>query len=113
MPFYADIKVILPLLVATVALVAAAVIVAFRWKNSESNLTNTHNDRFLDFSHMKHSRSLIVTFVLYLNKLFRFFRNAALNICISFDIFVTYCQSRGLTVGCVCQDTWEVKCNGR
>lgn len=36
MPFYADIKVILPLLVATFALVAAAVIVAFRWKNSES-----------------------------------------------------------------------------
>lgn len=40
MPFYADIKVILPLLVATIALVAAAVIVAFRWKNSESSLTN-------------------------------------------------------------------------
>ena len=38
MPFYADIKVILPLLVATVALVAAAVIVAFRWKNSEFSL---------------------------------------------------------------------------
>ncbi|KAH0954098.1 hypothetical protein HN011_010881, partial [Eciton burchellii] len=33
MPFYADVKVILPLIVATVALVAAAVIVAFRWKN--------------------------------------------------------------------------------
>jgi len=40
MPFYADIKVILPLLVATVALVAAAVIVAFRWKNSESEQFN-------------------------------------------------------------------------
>ncbi|XP_029678061.1 Down syndrome cell adhesion molecule-like protein Dscam2 [Formica exsecta] len=33
MPFYADIKVILPLIVATIALVAAAVIVAFRWRN--------------------------------------------------------------------------------
>ncbi|XP_026827392.1 Down syndrome cell adhesion molecule-like protein Dscam2 isoform X8 [Ooceraea biroi] len=33
MPFYADVKVMLPLIVATVALVAAAVIVAFRWKN--------------------------------------------------------------------------------
>lgn len=42
MPFYADIKVILPLLVATVALVAAAVIVAFRWKNSESERFNEH-----------------------------------------------------------------------
>ncbi|XP_025156475.1 Down syndrome cell adhesion molecule-like protein Dscam2 isoform X7 [Harpegnathos saltator] len=33
MPFYSDVKVILPLIVATVALVAAAVIVAFRWRN--------------------------------------------------------------------------------
>ncbi|XP_070166191.1 dscam family member AbsCAM isoform X4 [Polyergus mexicanus] len=33
MPFYADVKVILPLIVATIALVAAAVIVAFRWRN--------------------------------------------------------------------------------
>lgn len=40
MPFYSDVKVILPLIVATVALVAAAVIVAFRWRNSESDLTN-------------------------------------------------------------------------
>lgn len=38
MPFYADVKVILPLIVATIALVAAAIIVAFRWKNSESSL---------------------------------------------------------------------------
>ncbi|XP_011638391.1 Down syndrome cell adhesion molecule-like protein Dscam2 isoform X6 [Pogonomyrmex barbatus] len=33
MPFYADVKVMLPLIVATVALVAATIIVAFRWKN--------------------------------------------------------------------------------
>ncbi|KAL6441311.1 hypothetical protein ACFW04_003518 [Cataglyphis niger] len=33
MPFYADVKVILPLIVATIALVAAAIIVAFRWRN--------------------------------------------------------------------------------
>lgn len=46
MPFYADIKVILPLLVATIALVAAAVIVAFRWKNSESNLINAQLSPF-------------------------------------------------------------------
>jgi hypothetical protein len=39
MPFYADVKVILPLIVATVALVAAAVIVAFRWKNREFSST--------------------------------------------------------------------------
>jgi len=39
MPFYADVKVILPLIVATVALVAAAVIVAFRWKNREFRWT--------------------------------------------------------------------------
>ncbi|KAK2583617.1 hypothetical protein KPH14_009555 [Odynerus spinipes] len=32
-PFYADVKVILPLIVATAALVTAAVIVAFRWRN--------------------------------------------------------------------------------
>lgn len=37
MPFYADVKVMLPLIVATLALVAAAVIVAFRWRNSESD----------------------------------------------------------------------------
>lgn len=36
MPFYADVKVILPLIVATIALVAAVIIVAFRWRNSES-----------------------------------------------------------------------------
>ncbi|XP_011264851.2 Down syndrome cell adhesion molecule-like protein Dscam2 isoform X6 [Camponotus floridanus] len=33
MPFYADVKVILPLIVATIALVAAVIIVAFRWRN--------------------------------------------------------------------------------
>lgn len=47
MSFYTDIKVLLPLLIATIALVAAAVIVAFRWKNSESNLlsqTFSHKD---------------------------------------------------------------------
>ncbi|XP_076663879.1 Down syndrome cell adhesion molecule 2 isoform X6 [Andrena cerasifolii] len=32
-PFYADVKVMLPLIVATVALVVAVVIVAFRWRN--------------------------------------------------------------------------------
>ncbi|XP_014603201.1 PREDICTED: Down syndrome cell adhesion molecule-like protein Dscam2 isoform X4 [Polistes canadensis] len=32
-PFYADVKVILPLIFATIALVTAAVIVAFRWRN--------------------------------------------------------------------------------
>ncbi|XP_015171260.1 PREDICTED: Down syndrome cell adhesion molecule-like protein Dscam2 isoform X11 [Polistes dominula] len=32
-PFYADVKVILPLIIATIALVSAAVIVAFRWRN--------------------------------------------------------------------------------
>ncbi|XP_076179317.1 Down syndrome cell adhesion molecule 2 [Ptiloglossa arizonensis] len=32
-PFYADVKVILPLIVATVALVVAVVVVAFRWRN--------------------------------------------------------------------------------
>ncbi|KAG7203545.1 hypothetical protein KM043_013595 [Ampulex compressa] len=32
-PFYADVKVMLPLIVATAALVAAAAIVAFRWRN--------------------------------------------------------------------------------
>lgn len=37
MPFYADVKVILPLIVATIALVAAVIIVAFRWRNSESD----------------------------------------------------------------------------
>ncbi|XP_067213973.1 cell adhesion molecule Dscam2 isoform X7 [Linepithema humile] len=33
MPFYSDIKVMLPLIIATAALVAAAVIVAIRWRN--------------------------------------------------------------------------------
>ncbi|XP_043495200.1 Down syndrome cell adhesion molecule-like protein Dscam2 isoform X8 [Polistes fuscatus] len=32
-PFYADVKVILPLITATITLVTAAVIVAFRWRN--------------------------------------------------------------------------------
>ncbi|XP_076618298.1 Down syndrome cell adhesion molecule 2 isoform X3 [Colletes latitarsis] len=32
-PFYADVKVMLPLIVATVALIVAVVIVAFRWRN--------------------------------------------------------------------------------
>lgn len=38
MPFYSDIKVMLPLIIATAALVAAAIIVAIRWRNSESKL---------------------------------------------------------------------------
>jgi len=56
MPFYADIKVILPLLVATVALVAAVVIVAFRWKNSESSLINTQLLSLRLFSQNIHDR---------------------------------------------------------
>ena len=35
LPFYSDIKIILPLTVATVALLAAAITLALRWKNSE------------------------------------------------------------------------------
>lgn len=34
-PFYADVKIILPLTIAAVALFAAAVTLALRWKNSE------------------------------------------------------------------------------
>ena len=37
-PFYADVKIILPLSVAAVALFAAAVTLSLRWKNSECHI---------------------------------------------------------------------------
>lgn len=39
-PFYADVKVMLPLMVATVALVVAVVIVGLRWRSSKLFIVN-------------------------------------------------------------------------
>lgn len=114
MPFYADVKVILPLIVATIALVAAAVIVAFRWRNSEFSLTNMQLFYKIIFVVNFNFISKYILSTMYLNIFYQQCNNCILNI--NTNIFLIYEKKimlRAINKGCVCQDIWGVQYNGR
>lgn len=79
MPFYADIKVILPLIVATIALVAAVIIVAFRWRNSESDKRNY-------FSNLSHKTIFVVNLHLISKYSLSIILYSNINICKYFSV---------------------------